>query len=307
MRNNRASQHLKANKTRAGFTVIEVLLFVAISAALIVGLMISMMTSIARQRYNDAVQDLADFLKVQYYAVSNPTIPEWDSAAVLDYPSIPGKPDEETTCGFKDTGIRRGQSRCQLFGRLIVFGEDESDRGLVNTYLVIGRESNALTVRDQPFLTRIKSANIFVPSLTLSDSYNIQWDAAAENLIRNSALKASVLIIRPPFSGNVQTYVTPQDANNAFPVRNFIENISSGQSPAALFYNDFNTSNADNSVFSAANAKGFASARELDICVNSEDIFAGGARRNIRIKAGGSNASAVEVIAEGGDDNRCLD
>lgn len=68
------------NQTRQGFTIIEVILFVAISAALIVGLLLGVSSAIARQRYNDSVQDLADWLKTQYLAVSNPTIPLWGTA-----------------------------------------------------------------------------------------------------------------------------------------------------------------------------------------------------------------------------------
>jgi type II secretory pathway pseudopilin PulG len=282
----------KKSKNRKGFTIIEILLFFAISGLLIVGLLIGTTSSIARQRYNDSVQDLADFLKTQYYAVSNPTIPEWDGADLFDYPS------PETNCNFINT--IRGRSRCQLLGRLITIGEDENDPGVVNTYLVVGQESQA--AKNTPYFVRIGSARPFIPATNLSDSYSVQWGAVPENIEKGSTLKASILIVRPPYSGTVQTYVTAQSADAVLPVRDFYDSFVSGEDPNALFsgYEDLGD------MFSASNSKAFSETDSLDICVGSNDILVGSNRRDIRIKAGGTNASAVEIIAEGSEDNKCI-
>ena len=59
---------------RRGFTIIEVMLFLALTGLLLVGILGGLGGNIARQRYNDAVQDLANILRDQYSFVSDTQI-----------------------------------------------------------------------------------------------------------------------------------------------------------------------------------------------------------------------------------------
>jgi hypothetical protein len=289
------------SKMRTGFTVIEVILFVAISAALIMGLIIGTSTSIARQRYTDAVQDLADWIKNEYYAVSNPDLPDWDGADLLDFP-VGSK-----TCGFNEPVVgkdssgaatslprRRGQSRCQLYGKLITFGEN-GDQNRVNSYLVTGMDGRSGDIKGENPLSDLKVSNMFIPSTQLSDHYYIPYSASAQGTAANQPLKAAILLVRPPLSGGVRTLVATQPFGAAYSIDSTWQSIrSSHGDPSGIFPAAAYTS-----------ADGFKLTGDLSICVGSEDVFAiGGKRREIRIKAGGGNASAVEIVAAG--ESTCL-
>ena len=60
-----------ALKDRQGFTIIEVILFLAITGALLAGLLAGSVSSIKRQRYNDSVNDFVEFLRRTYSEVVN--------------------------------------------------------------------------------------------------------------------------------------------------------------------------------------------------------------------------------------------
>jgi len=277
-------------KPRAGFTIIEVILFVAISAFLIVGLMVGMTANIARQRYTDSVQDLADFLRIQFQAVSNPKIPDWTQGMLLDYPSPPDC-NFEGIIGFLPDGseipTRPGTSSCQIMGRLVVFGDESTGDEQVDTYLVVGSDARAALVPTDNLIERFRNSDPFIPHANLSDRYLMQYGATPEVIAPSrDLLRAAILVIRPPASSAVRTLIYTSDS-----FRNFFNAwtaaTSGNNDPSAIF------SSGD---FSFAN---FSITGELDICVGSDDIFAVSRRRNIRVKAGGTNASAVELISEG--------
>ena len=48
---------------RKGFTIIEVMLFLALSGLLLVGVLGGLGDNISRQRYNDAVQDVVNMMQ----------------------------------------------------------------------------------------------------------------------------------------------------------------------------------------------------------------------------------------------------
>jgi len=275
------------NQTKKGFTVIEVILFLAITGLLIVGLLLGVNASIARQRYQDSVQDLADFLKTQFFAVSNPTLPEWNGPDLLDYDTEAASSRCNFTGTFTTTEgievpIRRGQSNCQLFGRLIVFGE-HGDQNRVNIYLIIGMEGRSGVLTGDP-RTDLAASDIFVPGLHFAESYIIPYSALAEDIPINEPLHASILIVRPPRSGSVRSLVL-RETINVTDIWNALR--SNGDDPTGAFFpNDL--------------MNRFQNTGALDICVGSDDVFSiGGQRRNIRFQADGGNASAVDVISAG--------
>jgi len=291
------------NQMRKGFTLIEVLLFFAISGLLLVGLLLSMNNNIARQRYQDSVQDLADFIKTQYQAVANPSITPWDSADLLEYRADP-------RCGFvpynNAAGERivpiRGQSRCQLYGKLIVFGErsggsdDRANR--VTTYPVIGMNGRSGDLTNEP-RHDLRVSNIFIPALHMSDNYDIPFGGKAETLTAGSnLLGAAILIVRPPRSGSVNTFISlPASGNPGYSLidpgaTQLWNNLKNGNgNPVGAFFPD--------EMFTSSTNYAFLANRTLDICVGSNDTSAiGGRRRQIVIRGGGSNASAVEVLTD---------
>ena len=58
-------------KTDTGFTVIETMLFLAVTGALAVGILVGSGVSIGQQRYRDSVNGLKSYIQQQYSEVSN--------------------------------------------------------------------------------------------------------------------------------------------------------------------------------------------------------------------------------------------
>src|SRR5665811_997144 len=93
---------------QAGFTIIETMLFLGITALLIMGLLVGIGTSINIQRYRDSVSSLQSVLQQQFSEVSNVSN---DSLSNACY-------------GDNSTNNPRGQSNCVILGRLITTTTD---------------------------------------------------------------------------------------------------------------------------------------------------------------------------------------
>lgn len=81
-----------AKKAKRGFTIVEVSLVLAVTGLLLIGTIRGLSGSVARQRYNDTVQDFYDFLTNIYSKVANPSI----SSDSLDATGDSGGTSEDT-------------------------------------------------------------------------------------------------------------------------------------------------------------------------------------------------------------------
>ena len=86
-----------------GFTIIEVMLFLAISGVMAIGLMAGMGAAISSQQYRDSVQSYADYLRGQYSKV----------VAVENE----GPRDSGAVCPLTGSVTDRGRSNCVIVGR----------------------------------------------------------------------------------------------------------------------------------------------------------------------------------------------
>lgn len=165
-------------RDQAGFTIVEVVLFLAIAGALAGTLLATTTAAIQQQQYRDAVQSFAGFLRGQYervVSVENDRTPS-------DHCPISGALDR----------AGRGQSDCVIVGRYITTdGHDgaDADGTTYVTYPVYARQSGDdwayhLGERD--------------------DTYHVSW-AAKTKLPEQDRLRAytSVLMYRDPRSGTM--------------------------------------------------------------------------------------------------------
>ena len=289
---------------RRGFTVIEVMLFFGISGFLIVGLIVGTSSTIARQRYNDSVQDLAEFFRREFAATINTENSRLDAVdgkicLNADGSSSVGGTSEDTE------GAYRGRSGCLIYGRLIVIGEmvEDDDDTSIRSYDVIGRElsdySQLTTVglRDSLKLAGISvlvRSNPNDPSASACAfnpvgqyKYSPQWLSRAENIDNSDVKRASILIVRSPANGAVHTLILDRAL----------------QVQAAI--NTPCTSGVASALLSEEVIDEFAAA-DIDVCVGSDDIFAlSGRRRNVRILRGGHNSSAVQIMEQDSEANLC--
>lgn len=264
---------------KRGFTLIEVSLFLALSGVLVVGLIAGTTRSMARQRYNNAIDSFSDFLKGLYKQV--------------EYPQH----------------NNRGVDDKALYGKLVVFkgdsGEDK-DGSKVYIYDVVGDLATSAKVSE--FLNKNKDlawvlgsqrddandidpiyANIcskLNPDATectpyRAETYTLKWNAITKEKDGDNFknLEKSILIIRSPISGMITTLSTSDDV----------------------------TGNAGG-TFSDAPAIPYSSFAKsaIDFCLDSEDKWAAGnSLRDIRINKGAYNSSAVEILYDNDGGNQC--
>lgn len=227
-------------RSRKGFTIIEVTLFLAITAALLAGILAGSVASIKRHRYNDSVNDFVEFLRRTYSEVINVenerigTIGDSNSCSIIGMvdsaSKLNGISDGTWTRWTKDGSIQTydglpGRSQCAVYGMLITFGEDDGSR--VYTYDVIGKtieeHKNFNANTEYPTLNAaLKAVNADIITLNVqnknnegipscqitaagnSNYYDLQWDARAETP-EGELFKGSVLIVRSPVSGTIHT------------------------------------------------------------------------------------------------------
>ena len=250
-------------KTKGGFTLIEVSLFLAITGLLFLGVTIGVQNSIFQQRYNDSVQNFAEFLRSAYAKTENVQ------------------------------GTNNGGNTSQaIYGKLITFGErgsfndpDNNPENEIFMYDVIGeakcegsfdktidalKTCKAEVVKREGGKTKI---------IGLAESYKPKWSAAIQttNKDRAELFKGAILIIRHPQSGTIYTLVM---------INNTVE---------------VNNGGALGTLSRALEGENFSSS-QVDFCVNPNGDMKGGVRADVRIERGARNSAGVEIMSDDKND-----
>jgi len=169
--------------SKTGFTIIEVILFIGISGALIVGILMGTGNSINTQRYHDSVYSFRSFLQQQYSDVSNI-----------------GNSSLDNVCGTST--VPRGQSNCVILGKYIT----TSDSKTFNVKTVIGTIPGAHTFTNE--FNEIKLYSITTSLTANTDSYEMEWGSSISDISGvNSRL--SMLVLRSPVTGTTKTFISP--------------------------------------------------------------------------------------------------
>ena len=256
---------------RKGFTFIEITLFLAVTAALFIGVAAGVSNSIFQQQYNDSTQSFFEFLKGVYSEVSNPQ------------------------------GAGKGDSDSAIYGRMIVFGETTDLAGnpvpdteqQIFTYDVVGDAVSSGTGDVKQLLKALHANVVFVErknnvilsvEFALPEKYTPRWGAQIET-ISGSPVKKTILVVRHPRSGTINTLVL----DDAIQVNEAMKSASSCISKSSCpVITDILTSRID----------GFSTDKEVDFCVDPYglDDSGGTPRRNIRILENARNSSSVQLL-----------
>lgn len=250
-------------RIRRGFTLVEVSLFLAITAAIFVSIAVGTQNSIFQQRYNDAVQNFAEFLRSVYSQVMN----------------VQSEGD--------------GRSGYAIYGKLVNF-EDDNGNNKITTYNVIGKVAED-DLGNGNVLDRLKSLEADVvlekdgkyEPVGFVENYRPRWASQIQTTKGWNAVPAgsyevftgALLVVRHPSSGTVYTFSSDKSVD----VDSYIESLTNG----------FDTGGK----LIAANIGDF-SADDVDFCVNPNGAERSTLRRDIRIVAGARNATGVEIIAD---------
>ena len=277
---------------RKGFTLIEITLFLAVTAALFIGIALGMQSAINRQRYEDAVQNFAEFMRGIYSQVTNP-----------------------------QSAGSGNSTEYAIYGKLIVFGENtdilgnavDSSENPVFIYDVVGKPATTqdLGSGDVSDLLFRLNANVArkvsdkVAQLAYPEKYEPRWQTDILTTDGNKRWTGSILVVRHPRSGTVNTLYSSQviQVNSAVKAAN-AENNSNKITCLLKSYLKTTVKKADDSCVGTSNL--FAPA-QIDFCVSPYKLGTKGQipNQDIRLLSNARNASAVEKIATDGGDSKC--
>lgn len=174
-------------RRKIGFTLIEISLFIALSAALFVVATVGVQNSLNQQRYSDSVQRFAEFIKNIYSEVNN-----------VQNNATGGKTDKV------------------IYGKMVTFGEEKDFNGSDNNdkkifvYNVIGGDCLNSGCGGGGTIEELKAlgASVFVNEkyAGMVYDYSMKWSASLQDK-EGYPFKGTLLVVRNPESGIVSTFV----------------------------------------------------------------------------------------------------
>lgn len=247
---------------RLGFTLIEVSLFLALTAALFAGIAAGVQSSIYQQRFNDSVQNFAEFLRTVYSQVLNV---QNDNKGRTDY---------------------------AIYGKLVIFGrESENEKNDIKSYNVVGgikdsggTDTALRILKDlnaSPFFGETdKSTGITdYKEIGYVESYTPRWGSVIQDS-GGKTFQGALLIVRHPNSGIVYTYKLEKELKV-----DMVSGKIDGGGFNTIFHNYLDSSD------------GFEIG-QMDFCVNPNGPGEGGVRRDVRVVKGARNASGVVIVSD---------
>ncbi len=180
-----------------GFTIIELMLFLAITGALFAALMIGVGSNIVQQQYREGVTSYSALLQEQYSEAVNVHNDRSD-----DGWACAGGDISQPTGG----GQSRGTTNCMILGRAIQIENDSSGGTNVITSSVVGAEP---ATDDYLDAGDIASLLAFDPKIAAFDKQKtaIDWGSTLVTT-DHKPLSGLILILRSPSSGLIREFAT---------------------------------------------------------------------------------------------------
>ena len=245
-------------RIRRGFTLVEVSLFLAITAVIFVSIAVGTQNSIFQQRYNDAVQNFAEFLRSMYSQVTN----------------VQSEGD--------------GRSGYAVYGKLVNFEKDDNGNNKITTYNVVGKIAED-DLGNGNVLDRLKSLEADVvlekdgkyEPVGFVENYRPRWASQIQttggwNDDKYNVYTGALLIVRHPSSGTVYTFSSKESID----VKKYLQDLKGNPSTnSPLTELEFIVG-------------------DVDFCVNPNGAERSTLRRDVRIVANARNATGVEIISD---------
>lgn len=308
---------------RKGFTIIEVMLFLALSGLLLVGILGGLGDNIARQRYNDAVQDVVNILRDQYSFVADTqiTVREADTSCygLVSSDIEGGEPTDYfrlKNLSAPDSMSHRGRTNCVVYGAVVTIGENrmETTELLGKDYLTVNRElPNGIPANatELEVLGKYVKANNL--SFNCTSGYTACYIHTAGRVIKQNTkwgtrmldvegnpLQKTLLIFRSPRDGSIRTYVMDGLVTvNQTPVDYYtqVNNANSGQGISATDKQAIDRYGINQFLRVDEPGKMGFKVADLDICLDSGDGQTyNNARRLIKVRSGAMGQSDVELM-----------
>lgn len=175
-------------KAQSGFTVIEVVLFLAVSGLVLSIMMVGIGAGVNRERYRDATNSYLDYWQGAYNNVTNVRNARTGAPA----------------CNL-GTSIAGTSSDCSIVGRVF---HSSADGAKVTSAAVYAHADTAAI----PILASDTDESILAKSGLKTDvqttDYMMNWGTKIVNAKDGRGSQFSILIVRMPTSGQVRTFVT---------------------------------------------------------------------------------------------------
>lgn len=189
--------------TRAshGFTIIEVMLFLAVTGALTVAVMVGAGVSISQQRYRDSVNTLKSFVQTQFNETTNVVNDRAQNWTCSGAGAV-----TETPVGG---GEVRGTSNCVVLGRLVTI---DATGKLLKASNVIGSRTAGAPVGTND-IAELANYAITVSPIGQEES-EVSWGAQVVQPRTTTPQSISLLVLLSPLSGSVVTFTADGDRTN---------------------------------------------------------------------------------------------
>ena len=237
---------------QSGFTVIEVILFLAITGVLFAVLMIGVGTGINQQRYLDSARSYRALIQDQYAAALNT-----ENRITQVGECTLDSSNKATINQDANRNIDRGTSKCVVMGRAIRILPESGGVVSIQTSSVTGYNADNADVQDMLDIDAIVKFNPQIAKFDQSVT-DLDWGSyltTTDNPRRPS--EAVIVILRSPSTGNIRVFTSKTShqsddlsdiitVTNATEVlSNCIENGTPTLTPRILVSVDPRISNAD--------------------------------------------------------------
>ncbi|HMI09344.1 MAG TPA: prepilin-type N-terminal cleavage/methylation domain-containing protein [Candidatus Saccharimonadales bacterium] len=184
-------------KTQHGFTIIEVMLFLAVTGMLAVAILVGSGVSINQQRYRDSVNTFKGFIQQQYNETTNVVNSRSGNASCAN--AVVAEPPDSVP-----SPQPRGTSECVLMGRLLTVADNGVDLNVSN---VVGYRTSLTTPPAPTDLAEITTNYRLGTSPIDDENSQVEWGAQIVKPKTTTLQPFSMMIIRSPLSGSVMTFV----------------------------------------------------------------------------------------------------
>lgn len=179
-----------------GFTVIEVLMFLAISGLLLFGALAAVGSSVNSTRFNDAVNTTTSYFQKQYNEVSS------------------GRNVRDATLECNNGNVNNGNSsvgstKCVVLGRLLQFN---TGTNIISTRYIVGIDTTNLSAGDSAAVVAA-SPKATVGSTNLEDTFEVPWSINFNKVTQGVTVVNTLAIIHSPVSERILFYSFQAPAN----------------------------------------------------------------------------------------------
>jgi type II secretory pathway pseudopilin PulG len=182
-------------KTENGFTIIEIMLFLAVTGLLAAAILVGSGVAIGQQRYRDSVSTLKSYIQQQYSEVTN-VVNSRGKAWTCDA--------NGNVIASAAAGEARGTSDCVLLGRYVTINAAGTK---LTTSDVIGYRTPGASESSSD-ITELTTNYKLTASPIDQQTEEVSWGAQIVKQKTTTPMPFSLLIIRSPLSGSVMTFTS---------------------------------------------------------------------------------------------------